>query len=370
MPRCRELPREIQMQEKTKILPDAALIRVVRAELPQPTGTWNHAKKRRNRHKLDEVALSMPTKRDVTPKVSGNALPEPPQPFSAPLGTWATYTFAGHTVFATRSDHQRIEVVDLPAFGPLGRAYRLDDRFMASLADAHICHELMTHPLLLAHGAVQRVLILGGGDGGSAREVLRHPGVREVVVAELDAQVPATILQYLPAMADGAFDDPRTALVIGDARHLVDAALSRNEYFDAVIFDLTEADGDAATLHDASFFAKIRQLLGPRGGIALQLGSPWFQGEQVRRVLSALRGVFRHVRPITAYVPLYGTQWALAYASDAVDIRDALGTWPPEAERVLRELRHYAPHRHAALFDIAPELAPVLGEDDVTGSTR
>ncbi|WP_084072757.1 hypothetical protein [Pandoraea pulmonicola] len=356
------------MREKTKILPDAALARVVCTEFPQPTGTWNHAEKWPVRHELEEVALPMPAKRDVTPKDSGNTPPNPPRSFNAPLGPAATYTFSGRTVFATTSNHQRIEVVDLPAFGPLGRAYRLDDRFMASLADGHICHELMTHPLLLAHGAAQRVLILGGGDGGSAREALRHPGVREVVVAELDAQVPATILQYLPAMADGAFDDPRTTLVIGDARHLVDAALSRNEYFDAVIFDLTEADGNAATLHDAPFFAKIRQLLGPRGGLALQLGSPWFQGEQVRRVLGALRSVFRHVRPITAYVPLYGTQWALAYASDAIDIRDALGTVPPVAAPVLRELRHYAPHRHAALFDIAPELAPVLGENDVTTS--
>ncbi|WP_287496743.1 hypothetical protein [Pandoraea sp. CB10b_02] len=314
----------------------------------------------------------MPTKRDVTPEDCGTSPSGGVQPLSAPLGPWASYAFAGRTVFATTTPHQRIEVVDLPALGPLGRAYRLDGRFMASLADAHICHELMVHPLLLAHGAVQRVLILGGGDGGSAREALRHPGVREVVVAELDAQVPATILQYLPAMADGAFDDPRTTLVIGDARDLVDAALCRKERFDAVVFDLTEADGNAAALHEAPFFARIRQLLGPGGGVALQLGSPWFQRDQVRRVLGALRGVFRHVRPATAYVPLYGTQWALAYASDAFDVRTALHAAPHTAPSApgpvareshhLRYLRHYAPHRHAALFDIAPELANILGE--------
>ncbi|VVE44195.1 polyamine aminopropyltransferase [Pandoraea anhela] len=293
----------------------------------------------------------------------------------APLGAWASYGFAALPVYAVTSAHQHIEIVDLPALasgdtrgigdirgpGHPGRAYRLDGRFMASLADAHICHECMVHPLLLAHGHAQRVLILGGGDGGSAREALRHPGVTEVVVAELDAQVPATLLQYMPALPDGAFDDPRTTLVIGDARDLVDAALARGERFDAVVFDLTEADGDAASLHDAAFFAKVRTLLTPRGGIALQLGAPWFEGAQVRRMLDALRSVFRHVMPLTAYVPLYGTQWALAVASDALDAHDfaalASAALPPS----LAALRHYSPSRHAALFDIPPELRGVLG---------
>ncbi|MFJ2994640.1 polyamine aminopropyltransferase [Pandoraea sp. NPDC087047] len=299
------------------------------------------------------------------PPAGKSDLPTPPstRPYSANIGQWAGYTFAAHPVFATTSSHQHIEVVDLPAFGELGRAYRLDGRFMASLADAHICHECMVHPLLLAHGNARRVLILGGGDGGSAREALRHASVSEVVVAELDPQVPATILQHMPALANGAFDDPRTTLVIGDARDLVDAALARGERFDAVIFDLTEADGDAASLHDAPFFAKVRTLLGPRGGITLQLGAPWFEGLQVRRMLDALRSVFTFVRPMTAYVPLYGAQWALALASDSLDMRDidalTAGTLPTG----LNGLRHYAPSRHAVLFDISPELRAILGEN-------
>ncbi|MDR3397486.1 MAG: hypothetical protein P4M06_07990 [Pandoraea sp.] len=298
----------------------------------------------------------MPAKRDVPAHESGIA----PPPYTAPLGPWASYTFAARPVFATMSAYQHIEIVDLAAFGALGRAYRLDGRFMASLADAHICHECMVHPLLLAHGNVERVLVLGGGDGGSACEVLRHVGVREVVVAELDPQVPSAILQHMPALADGAFDDPCTTLVIGDARNLVDAALARGERFDAVIFDLTEADtpnAPAAALHDAAFFAKVRELLSPRGGIALQLGAPWFEADHVRRMLDALRSVFACVQPMTTYVPLYGTQWALAFASDSLDVRGSIVNTLPEA---LQRLRHYSPSRHAALFDIPPELTSVL----------
>ncbi|AKM32665.3 hypothetical protein AB870_08200 [Pandoraea faecigallinarum] len=288
------------------------------------------------------------------------------------MGPWAGYRFAARPVFATTSAHQHIEVVDLPAFGERGspyqacRAYRLDGRFMASLADAHICHECMVHPLILAHGTARRVLILGGGDGGSAREALRHGSVKEVVIAELDAQVPATVLRYLPSLPDGAFDDPRTTLVIGDARDLVEAAVARGERFDAVIFDLTEADGDAASLHGAPFFAKVHQLLTPRGGIALQLGAPWFEGTRVRHMLDALRSVFKHVMPMTAYVPLYGTQWALAIASDALDARDLAALASAPLPAALRGMRHYAPLRHAALFDIPPELRDILGENAPT----
>ncbi|WP_052811174.1 hypothetical protein [Pandoraea vervacti] len=307
----------------------------------------------------------MPTKRDTLTADSSHEMPGTPlagTSFAAPLGPWAGYTFAGHTVYAATSAHQHIEIVDLPAFGDLGRAYRLDGRFMASLADAHICHECMVHPLLLAHGDAQRVLILGGGDGGSAREVLRHASVKEVVVAELDAQVPAAILQHMPTLPDGAFDDPRTTLVVGDARDLVEAAMAKGDRFDAVVFDLTEADGDAASLHDAPFFSNARSLLTPRGGIALQLGGPWLEGARVRRMLDALRSVFVHVLPMTAYVPLYGTQWALALASDTLGMRElgALASTPLPAP--LQRLRHYSPLRHAVLFDIAPELRDVLGQ--------
>lgn len=343
---------------KSKILPDTAVARVARGELPQMTGTWNHAKNRHDRHPLEEVASPMPAKRDISDDLSTAAL----RPCTAPLGPWAGYVFAARPVFAATSAYQHIEVVDLPAFGALGRAYRLDGRFMASLADAHICHECMVHPLLLAHGNAQRVLVLGGGDGGSAREALRHPSVREVVVAELDAQVPATILQYMPTLADGAFDDPRTTLVIGDARDLVDAALARAEAFDAVILDLTDADGEAATLHGAPFFAKLRALLGPRGAIALQLGAPWFEADQVARMLDALRSVFKFVQPINTYVPLYGTLWALAFASDSLDVRGSEATVATQALLSRESLRHYSPARRAALFDIPPELMAVFGD--------
>lgn len=281
--------------------------------------------------------------------------------FDAPLGAGVTLALTGRHLACVDSPHQRIDIVELDA---LGGAYRLDGRFMASVSDAHICHESMVHPLLLAHGAVQRVLVIGGGDGGSAREALRHPGVTEVTVAELDLAVVDAVHTWLPALADGAFDDPRTHLSIGDAAVFVRDAVARGEHFDAVIFDLTEADGSAASLHGTAFFRQVRTLLGTRGAVALQLGSPWFQGTLVRHVLDALREVFPCVNPMTVDVPLYGGGWALAVASDTLDVagasRDALTRHAGQTD--LSGLRHYSIARHAALFDWPPQLDPVLGK--------
>ncbi|WP_224788955.1 polyamine aminopropyltransferase [Pandoraea terrae] len=277
----------------------------------------------------------------------------------SPLSPHVTYGFTGRRVASIDTPHQRIEVIDTDA---LGRAYRLDGRFMASLADAHICHECMVHPLLLAHGAVQRVLILGGGDGGSAREVLRYSGVASVVVAELDAAVVAMTQRYLPSLADGAFDDPRTLLAPGDAVAYVDTAHAHGAHFDGIIFDLTEPDGIAASLHGDAFFARVKDVLAPGGAIALQLGAPWHQTAAVRRMLAALRRHFRIVRPMTAYVPLYGALWALACASDTVDPVALSSRAAAKAlvQHGIGPLRHYDGARHASLFSLTADVAALL----------
>lgn len=286
----------------------------------------------------------------------------PCERFEAPLGDGLTYGFAGRRIACVISPHQTIDIVDLVG---LGRAYRLDGRFMASLTDAHICHECMVHPLFLTHGSVRRVLVIGGGDGGSAREALRYPAVQEVVIAELDAKVVDAVRTYLPGLADGAFDDSRTTLVIGDAAEYVERAIARGEHFDAVIFDLTEADGMAAALHDAPFFGRIKALLAPGGAVSLQLGAPWHQADLVARQFDALQRTFAVVRPMTAFVPLYGALWALAIASDTLDPTAATLASPETLAQAAQRLnaggwRHYAPSRHAVLFDWPPELRAIV----------
>jgi spermidine synthase len=119
------------------------------------------------------------------------------------------------------SPFQRIEVWDTPQ---LGRLLTLDDRPMTSVGDEFIYHECMTHPAALAHPAPRKALVLGGGDGGAARQLLKHPGIERIVIAELDPDVVRMARRYLDAVHQGALDDPRVELVIGDAARYVDAA--------------------------------------------------------------------------------------------------------------------------------------------------
>ena len=111
-------------------------------------------------------------------------------------------------VMQTTSRYQHIEVWDTPA---LGRLFLLDGRPMTASGDEFIYHECMTHPAALAHPAPRRALILGGGDGGAARELLKHTQIETIVIAELDAAVVAMARQCFPEVHQGAFDDPRTS---------------------------------------------------------------------------------------------------------------------------------------------------------------
>jgi hypothetical protein len=126
-----------------------------------------------------------------------------------------------------QSAYQRIDVYDSPTFG---RLFRLDDVLMSTEADEFYYHETLVHPALLSQNQPQRVLILGGGDGGSARQALKHGSVQRIDVVELDAEVVALARQYLPGVYGGALDDPRVALHIGDGKDFVSACRETYEH--------------------------------------------------------------------------------------------------------------------------------------------
>lgn len=258
-----------------------------------------------------------------------------------------------------QSPYQRIDVYDTPQFG---KAYRLDGRFMASEEDEYFYHECIVHPAALSLPALRSALIVGGGDGGSAREILKYPQVQRVVVAELDAQVIELTRRHLPGIARGAFDDPRLRICLGDGREYVAQANARGEQFDMVIFDLTEADGSASALHTPVFFEQIKHLLGPHGVLCLHLGAPLFQGALVRRLSRDLATCFKRVRPGILYVPLYGTLWAFACASDT---HDPATVSPATIDKRLHQfgmsdLRYYNAELHPALFALPTALRRCL----------
>jgi spermidine synthase len=268
-----------------------------------------------------------------------------------------SYSFPGSTLLAAfDTPFQRIEIWDTPQ---LGRLFALDGRPMSSVGDEHIYHECMVHPAALSHASPRSALVLGGGDGGAAKQLLRHPSIERVVIAELDAKVVELTRAHLPEIPAGALDDPRVEIVIGDAAQYVSEHVRRAAEpafdlaaFDLAVFDLTPPDSPAATLYTPAFLATLKAALTPHALLSMHLGAPYLHAERVAHLLASLRGTFRHVRPLTAYVPLYGSWWMMAIASDTTDpgMLPASRIATRMAKRGIRDLRHYDAAFHPALF--------------------
>ncbi len=121
-------------------------------------------------------------------------------------------------LFDSETAHQRLVIAESVAFGKL---VMLDGVTQLTTADEHVYHEMLSHVPILAHGAVREVLIVGGGDGGMIEEVFKHAGIGHVTMAELDAGVIELAKAHLPELSNGAFDDPRLEIVLGDGRDFV-----------------------------------------------------------------------------------------------------------------------------------------------------
>ncbi len=282
---------------------------------------------------------------------------------SAPLlfqpTPYALYGFPNARRLASvASPWQQIEVWDTPQ---LGRLFTLDGRPMSSVGDEFIYHECMVHPAALAHPAPRAALVLGGGDGGAARQLLRHESIARIVVAELDAEVVRLTREYLPQVHGGAFDDQRVELVIGDA---ADFVAGTQETFDLVVFDLTPPDSPAAGLYTPAFYEQLKRVMNPAAALSIHLGAPYFHVQRVAALLDDLRKAFAVVRPMNAFVPLYGSLWMMATASMTLDPAALSHADLTErlAARCVNDLAWYDADTHAGLFSASRAVRDKLSQ--------
>lgn len=260
-----------------------------------------------------------------------------------------------------QSSFQRYEVWDTPQFGTL---FRLDGCFMSSEADEFYYHENVVHVPAMAHACVRRALIIGGGDGGAAKELLKYASIEQIRLVELDACVVELARRHLSGVHCGALDDPRVELVIGDGFHHVTVeAAATGDAYDLIVLDLTDPGGPADALYREPFFEACSRLLSPGGVLSLHLGSPVFQPAQVRAVVDALRATFAVVSPYFLYIPLYGSLWGLATASASLD---PAACQPHNLDQRVRErgvdgLKYYNGDIHRAQFVLPNNLRRLLG---------
>jgi spermidine synthase len=245
-----------------------------------------------------------------------------------------------------QTQHHKLAIYDTPHYG---RILCLDGGNVTSEREEFVYHENLVHPVLTAHMAPRKVLIIGGGDGGSAEEALKHPSVEQVTVCEADEDVIRISKEHFFAVHRGAFDNPKLRVVIGDGAKFVRETHDR---FDLVVLDLSDPTGPAGALHSVDFFQQCRAALAPGGALVLPLGAPVARPEHVAELAQRLNGIFRIVRPYTMYVPLYGAQWAMAVCSDKLDPKSLTADEIDRRieQRKLQDLRFYNGETHEGVF--------------------
>ncbi|QID19650.1 polyamine aminopropyltransferase [Nitrogeniibacter mangrovi] len=289
--------------------------------------------------------------------------PKPDDMLIEPLNDQAGhYLVKGRLIEAGDTPYQHYEVWDTPHFGKL---FRLDGFFMTSERDEFFYHENLIHVPAIAMDAPRRALVIGGGDGGSVDELFKYPDMEEAVLVELDGKVVDIARAHLACVHNGALDDPRLTLRIEDGLHYVRVvAPEEGKRFDLVVLDLTDPIGPAADLYTEEFFAQCKALMTPQGAISLHLGAPVYQPDRVRELLGRLRRVFAHVRPHFHYIPLYGSLWGMACASDATDpaTLDGAAVTRRLSERAIDHLQYYNADTHCAAFMYPTYLRDLIAE--------
>lgn len=201
--------------------------------------------------------------------------------------------------------------------GTFGKALVLDGKWQSCTGDEFLYHEPLVHPACLNHGAPRTVLVLGGGEGATVREVLKWKSVEKVVMVDIDGEVVEACKQYLPEMHQGAFDDPRTEVVIGDALDYLDKAASA---WDIIISDLSDPieQGPSFKLFTKEYFEKCRRALRSEGYFVVQAGSLAPPEMELHvRLVNTVGAVFPNVVSYSSQVPSYASPWGFALGSAA-----------------------------------------------------
>jgi spermidine synthase len=247
-----------------------------------------------------------------------------------------------------KSGFQRIEIVHNRDYG---KVLLLDGLVQTTERDEFYYHEMLVHPAMSSHRKPANVLVIGGGDGGALREVLKHP-VRKVWMVEIDSEVVEACKKHF-GWIKTPLKDKRAELVIGDGNEFVDRTDQR---FDVIVVDSSDPVGPSTVLHQEAFYRKLKARLKPGGIVAGQAGSLLLHLDSHVRKAAFLRKIFRFSRLYLGPVPTYPVGiWCYDFLADDVD---------PVAERKLRipaGLKFYNSGVHGAAFAQPNFLREALG---------
>ncbi|MGD1717086.1 spermidine synthase [Dapis sp. BLCC M172] len=223
--------------------------------------------------------------------------------FSEQITPWDIYKHGIDKVLVyQKTKYQEMYIVE----GVYGKALILDGKWQSCTEDEFLYHESLVHPPMIFHGSPHKVLVFGGAEGATIREVLRWKTVEQVVMVDIDGEVVEACKKYLPEMHQNAFEDPRVELIIDDAQNFLE---SSSETWDVIISDLTDPieSGPSFPLFTQEYFEKIRQVLSADGSFIIQAGSTSPAEMYLHvRVVKTLQSVFSYVSSFIPYSTSYG----------------------------------------------------------------
>ena len=250
--------------------------------------------------------------------------------------------------YSGRSAFQSIGVIRTPVFGKM---LVLDGDTQSSQHDEKIYHESLVHPAMAAAADFSDVLILGGGEGATLREVLRHPDVKRCTMVDIDGEVIDLSKKYLTEWSDGAFEDPRARTIVGDALRFL---REDGDRYGVIVSDLTEPleDSPSNPLFCDAVFTDIKIRLADGGVYVLQASTAGFHNMALHaKMARSLRAHFTHVASFYTHVPAFDNDWAFIACSDE---RDVAATAPSRIDAYVASLRgenwFYDGETHRRLF--------------------
>jgi len=245
----------------------------------------------------------------------------------------------GKTLRRERTPYQDLAVVETLQYG---RMLVLDGAVQTTEKDEFVYHEMITHVPLFAHPAPKRVLVVGGGDGGAIREILKHPTVEEAVLAEIDERVIAAAREFLPGISQG-LSDPRAKIMVGDG---IEHVRQARGVYDVIIVDSTDPIGPAVGLFAREFYQSVFEALKEDGLFVAQTESPFLNADLIKGVYGNIASVFPLTRLYLAVVPTYPSGlWSFTVGSKKYAPTEPVRQ-PPEGFTS----RYYTPAIHRSAF--------------------
>jgi len=241
---------------------------------------------------------------------------------------------------------------------PFGRCLYMDHKIEFSLRDEFIYHEILVHPVMLTHPSPKDVLIIGGGDGGALREVLKHPSVERVDLVELDPDVVDLFRYRIKDVSQGSFESDKLRIIFMDGRKYVQET---KEKYDIVIVDVNDPRGQAKRLYTKEFYAEVSRILRDDGIMVTHSEGIYYTPDAVLRIFSAVKVNFRIARLARTYVPSFRDEWTFSIGSKVYDPLEA--DVDKEIERRGIRTRFYNALIHKAAFAMGSSMEEIASRE-------